>query len=334
MVSTPTKISIPFHPLLKTITDYLQLPDPVYQFLDASKNNACVAVKTNCGPIAYNYVSGECRKIEESCDRAVQKAVHDLMKKYSVHVEDVTTIKKQIFGRCAYLYHLKRVVLERVEKGVVEIPLRETFPKIVSGDSRFVSVDFVMVLRAVLKKLDNCSTPIETVEQDKGQFTSWFSIKPHTRNPSATCALQCIFGDSCPSLSEAKQNLSKKVITYLMAAYNFEVVNANYDPADSMADAIRYDLERESYLTVKECVLAIEEKVEPSLLLVEQDCLTPKGPAFRLPTTTSPPLPPKKRKMKTSIVRPSVGTVSNISAPTFALPIQELETIFKRSKTG
>ncbi|KAK9666366.1 hypothetical protein RND81_14G180000 [Saponaria officinalis] len=308
MASTPTKISIPFHPLLKTITDCLQFPDPVYQFLDASKNNACVAVKTNCGPIAYIYVGDECSKIEESCDRAAQKAVHDLMKKYSVHVEDVTAIKKQIFGRCAYLYHLKRVELERVEKGVLEIPLRETFPKIVSGDSRFVSVDFVMVLRAVLKKLDICSMPIETVEQDKGQFTSWFSIKPHTRNPSAT----------------SKQNLSKKVITYLMAAYNFEVVDANYDPADSRADAIRYDLERESYLIVKERVLGIEEK----------DCLTPKGPALRLPTMTSPPLPPKKRKMKTSIVRPSVGTVSNISAPTFALSIQELETVFKRRKTG
>lgn len=91
MAAAPTQVMIPFHPLLEQITTCLNFPAPVYQLIDESKNNVCVVVKTNCGPIAYVYVGGEAEKVEESCEQASQKVVRDLMKKYKVFVEDVTS---------------------------------------------------------------------------------------------------------------------------------------------------------------------------------------------------------------------------------------------------
>ncbi|KNA19378.1 hypothetical protein SOVF_062160, partial [Spinacia oleracea] len=185
------------------IAQYLNFPKPVYQFLDISKNNATVIVKTDCGPIAYVYVGGPADKDNR--------------------------------GR---------------------------------------------------------STPIETVEHAPGQLTAWFIVTP----PTSLFDYECIFSDRCLTLATAKQNLAKKAIHYLMAVYSFDVVDANYNPSDSKFGVVLCTLERESYLTLKERVLGIEEELEPSLLLVEQDCITPWASAYRIPSIMSCPLPPTNRK--------------------------------------
>lgn len=46
MDAITTQVFIPFHPLLERITAVLQFPEPVHQFIDTSKNNVCVFVKT------------------------------------------------------------------------------------------------------------------------------------------------------------------------------------------------------------------------------------------------------------------------------------------------
>ncbi|KMT19941.1 hypothetical protein BVRB_1g009880 [Beta vulgaris subsp. vulgaris] len=328
MDPVPTQVVIPFHPLLERITTALHFPHPVYQFVDASKNNVCVSVKADCGPIAYIYVGGEAGKVEESCEKAAQKTVHDLMKKYEVYVEDVTSIKRQMFDRCATLYNLKRAELDRIEKGLPKIALHEPLSDNESGSSKYVSVDFMSILRVVFRTLAIRCTPIETIEHNPEQYTSWLTMTP----PKSKFAYECIFGDCCCTLAAAKQSLAKKVLFYCLSAYNLEIVNANYNPTTNKFDALMCTLARESYLNQKERVLGIKESLEPSLLLVEQDCLTPRGAAFQIPSTVSSPLPPKKRKPHPIIANPSVVAPSGTELPLDFMTLPELDTVFKRSK--
>ncbi|KNA02738.1 hypothetical protein SOVF_215830, partial [Spinacia oleracea] len=323
----PTQVVIPFHPLLEQITTCLHFPAPVYHFLDMAKNNVYVTVKTNSGPIAYVYVGGEAAEVADSCEKAAQKAVRDLMKKFKVFVEDVTSRRSEVFARCAGLYRLKRNELEAVEKGAPKQPMPEELCEDVDGPVKFVSVDFMSVLRAVFRKVPIFSTPIETLEHTPTQYTSWFTLKTQR----ACFGFECIVSECCPTLAAAKQSLAKKALDYLMVACNFEVVDANYNPTESKFDALLCALERETCLTVKERVLGIKEDMEPSLLLVEQDCLTPRGALFQITTIASPPLPVKKRKSPASL-RPSVVAASSSDVPLSFADLPDLDTVFKRTK--
>ncbi|KAK9673965.1 hypothetical protein RND81_12G202100 [Saponaria officinalis] len=327
MAATNTQVVIPFHPLMVQITESLNFPEPVYQCLDVATNNACVAVKTECAFVSYISVGGEAGSIEESCEKAAQKVVRDLMKKYNVCVKDVTSAKRKTLRRCAALYQLKHIELDRVEKRASKIPLLEEVAANSCNALKKVTVDFMSVLRAIFRKVEIHSTPIETVEHAPNEFTSWFTVTTPNK-----VGFECIFSDCCQSLVASKQNLAQKVIPYIMSINNLDIVDANYNPNDYRLDVVRCALNRESYLTIKERVLGLREEVQPSILLVEQDCRTPRGSMFQVPSMTSPPLPPKKRKFKQSISHASVVAASEVKTPIYLSPVPELEYVFKRLK--
>ncbi|XP_057252420.1 uncharacterized protein LOC125499595 [Beta vulgaris subsp. vulgaris] len=319
-----SSMRIPFQPLLKQITECLSFQVPAYGVLDSSKNNACVAVRPECGPIAYVYVGGEATTLDESCDRAAEKAVHDLISKYGVHVEDFTAGKKRMFDRCGHLYRLKRVELEGVEKGFPSGMPLEVEHLNASSSVWHTTLDYMSVLPMVVKHTQALLTPLESICFVGVKHTSWQTITcPHSAHGTT-----CIFGNACASLAESKQSVAKKAITFMMHTYNFSIIDANYKAADYTS--ILCALERESYLTTKERVLNIQEPIQPSPLVVDQDCLTPRGKQFQIPTMVSPPFPPKKRKARSSFG--SVPSTSKNSAvPLLCIP-SELETVMKRIK--
>ncbi|KNA14834.1 hypothetical protein SOVF_103830 [Spinacia oleracea] len=140
----------------------------------------CISVKTDCGPIAYVYVGGPTDKVAESCEKATQKAVRDLMRKYKVTVEDVTSLKRQMFARCGRLFSLKRTEFQRMEQGEPKAALPEELDEVFPASAKHVSVDFMSILRAVFRTITVRSTPIETVEHAPSQFTAWFTVTPPT----------------------------------------------------------------------------------------------------------------------------------------------------------
>ncbi|KMS99787.1 hypothetical protein BVRB_1g020800 [Beta vulgaris subsp. vulgaris] len=260
---------IPFQPLLRQINECLSFQVPVYGVLDLSKNNACVAVRTECGPVAYVYVGGEAASLDESCDKAAEKAAHDLINKYSVHVEDFTAGKKR-------------------------------------GLDRHITLDYMSVLPMVVKHTQALLTPLESIFFDGSRHTAWLTVTcPHNAH-----GITCIFGDACATLADSKQS------------------DANYKAANYAA--VLCALERESYLTTKERVLNIQEPIHPSPLVVEQDCLTPRGKQFQIPTMVSPPFPPKKRKARSSFGNVSSST-KNSAVPLLSIP-SEFEIVLKRAK--
>ncbi|KNA12352.1 hypothetical protein SOVF_126670 [Spinacia oleracea] len=164
-------------------------------------------------------------------------------------------------------------------------PLYEELCEDVDSVFKSVTVDFMSVLRAVFRKVAICSTPIETLEHSPAKYTSWFTLKTQQKS----FGFECIVGYCCPILFAAKQSLAKKALDYLAVPCNFEIIDANYNPVSLKFDALLCALERESCLTMKEHVLGIKEDMEPSLLLVEQGCLTPRGALYQIPTIASPP---------------------------------------------
>ncbi|KAK9672680.1 hypothetical protein RND81_12G116800 [Saponaria officinalis] len=327
MVAPSTKLTIPFCPLLQHITDSLKFPCPIYQVLDEAHNSAVVSVKTYCGPISYSYVGGPELTLADSCEKAAQRAVRDLMTKFGVVVEDITLNKRLALQQCADYYRLKSIALEKLETSIpTHTPCVTTNnppnPKI------SVSVDYMSVLRTIYRNCKISSTPVETVEHSSGVYTSWMTITAPNQFPLGTC----IFSDRCGDLVKAKNSLAKKAIEYLMPLYGIEIVDANYNPEADRYAAVACALERETYLTLKERVFGIIEEVKPSCLLVESDCATPRSRPFQIPAINSPPLPPKKRKNREASGSQSfVPAHPNGPLVFFKVP-PSLETVISRTK--
>ncbi|KAK9666571.1 hypothetical protein RND81_14G194800 [Saponaria officinalis] len=316
MATSKLQITIPFYPLLTQITECLHFPEPVYQLLDESTNNVCVSVKTNIGPVAYVYVGGEAETIGESCEKASQKAVRDLIKKYSVHVEDITSTRILALKKCVELYRLKRDELENLEKGKAKKQGDNDFGILDRNSVPCVCVDYLSIVRTIFRNIEMQSTPIETVECAPGQFVSRLTITPFNK----VNLEECMFSDPCSGLVVAKQNLAKKIIAYLVPLYNIEVIDANYGAQNSTYSSVVCALERESYLTVRERILGIKELMEPSILLVEQDCVTPRAASYQIPTINSLPLSPKKTKYNIASDAHSAVGASGIKAPNYLCP--------------
>uniref|UniRef100_A0A803MJ22 Uncharacterized protein n=1 Tax=Chenopodium quinoa TaxID=63459 RepID=A0A803MJ22_CHEQI len=282
----PTQVVMPFRPLLKQITNYLNFPDPDYQFVDEPGSIACVVVRRNCGPIASVYIGGYTSSIEESCEVPARKAVYDLMKKYEIVFEDVTYLRKQMYDRCGQLFWFKKEELERIEKEESKVCMNEDLCLGAEDNHKKIVVDFVVILRAIFKIVEIRCTPIETIEHSPDEYTSWFTVMPHKEG----IGFRCLFSDYCRTVAVAKQSLARKAVDYLSDVFNLVIVDANYKVTTARFDAILCTLERESYLSVKERVLGIKEDLEPSTVLIEQDCLTPLGQEFQVPVAIPPAL--------------------------------------------
>lgn len=84
--------------------------------------------------------------------------------------------------------------------------------------------------------------------------------------------MECIFSDYYDTRCDAKQSVAWKAIVCLMHMYKFEVNDAIYKSGSYAV--VLYSLERESFTTARERVLAIIDELQPSALVVEQDCFT------------------------------------------------------------
>ncbi|KAL9232388.1 hypothetical protein vseg_007503 [Gypsophila vaccaria] len=328
MAKPPVQVLLPFRPLLKQIAESLHLTEPIYRFVDKLKNNVYVLIKDARKHKPFLYVGGEAGNVVDSCEKAAQKAVCYLIRKFHIVVEDISYCRHENVARCANLYRLKRVELSMSSKGKsnsLTVKKANTPQKEVS---QFVCVDYVMLLEVIFRKIEISSTPIETIENGANRYTAWITITPK----NLVCGKECIFSDDCESLAQAKQNLAKKVILFLVPLYNLEIIDANHSLLDRKYGEVLLALERESYLTAKERVLGIQEPIEPSLLLMEEECITPTGAAFRIPTMNSAPLPLKKRLSRPiEDIGTSVGNLGTKSRSFFVVP-DNLETVFKRPK--
>uniref|UniRef100_A0A803MTU9 Uncharacterized protein n=1 Tax=Chenopodium quinoa TaxID=63459 RepID=A0A803MTU9_CHEQI len=324
----PTQVMMPFRPLLKQITKYLNFPDPDYQFVDEPGSIAYVVVQTYCGPIASVYIGGYTSSIEESCEVAARKAVYDLMKKYEIVVEDVTYLRKQMYDRCGQLFWFKKEELERIEKEEHKVCMYEDLSFEAEKNHKKIVVDFVVVLREIFRAVEIRCTPIETIDHGPDQYTSWFTVMPHKEG----IGFRCLFSEYCRTAAAAKQSLARKVVDYLSDVFNLVIVDANYKVTAARFDAILSTLERESYVSVKERVLGIKEELEPSTILVEQDCLTPLGQEFQVPVSIPPALPPKKRLLRHIYAETSpVADDGCKMVSVFPVP-EDLAGYFKRAK--
>uniref|UniRef100_A0A803MWR4 Uncharacterized protein n=1 Tax=Chenopodium quinoa TaxID=63459 RepID=A0A803MWR4_CHEQI len=238
-----TQVVISFRPLLKQITRCLNFPDPEYQYLNLRRSIACVAIRSDISDVPVVYLGGDLDSVDESCETAARKAVY------------------------------KKEELEGIEKGESKVYFHGDICTKSGINQKKVVIDFVEVLRSVLKCVDIKCTPIETIEQFPNQYISWFNIIHH-KNSSG---FRCLFSDYCTSQDAAKQDLSRKVVDYLIDVCNLEIVDANYRATTCRFDAVLCVLERESYLSVKERVLRVTEPLEPSTGLVEQECLAGVG---------------------------------------------------------
>ncbi|KAK9698415.1 hypothetical protein RND81_08G102700 [Saponaria officinalis] len=290
------RITIPFHPVLKQITNALQFPEPVYHVLDLSKNNAYVSVKTSImqSPtknLTLTYVGGTADTIEDSCEVAAKKAVHDLIKKWGILVEDLTYEQCGCLERCGQLYRLKCTELQSIVKGEDRDHLEEHVPGS-PVNVRHVFLDYMPLLRKIFRTVAVQCTALETVKHCADRYTSWMIIQPLFNSASK----RVFIGPSCDTLACAKNYLAKKVIMYLIPAYNLEIIDVNYQTRDSKFASLRCNMELESYLSIRGRMFQIVEEPAFSSLLIERDEMGHENATADIPTITPAPVKTKAYK--------------------------------------
>ncbi|XP_021725357.1 uncharacterized protein LOC110726110 isoform X2 [Chenopodium quinoa] len=117
MAIQSNRIAIPFRPLLGQMVDF---SEPVYDFIDKARNNACVRVKTENGKSEFVFFGGEANAVHESQERAAQKAVQKLMSHFGVRVSDFTSDRARMYQLCSKLY--KHKVAELCSEKGLEVP--------------------------------------------------------------------------------------------------------------------------------------------------------------------------------------------------------------------
>lgn len=287
----PVEIRMPFHPLLVSMTECLGYVQPLYLYTDVSNNRVSVCIRTLSKPVSYVYDGGEAATLEESCEKAAREAILDLKMRTDMYILDLTSRELDVIDRSTSLYKLKRVELERIEKGLSKVEFMEKEDGQSDGFSRVIQVDYVSILSVVLQCCDICSTTFEVLELGIGGFMAWFTLPPTAggRLPKN------LFGDYRHSRALAKQSLAVKVIEYLRPLYNFQVVDANYNPAEMKSHILACNVARDNYLAAKERILGVKKEVLNSPPMPDQECLTPTGSANQIPESKTLPHLVKKR---------------------------------------
>ncbi|KAL9246172.1 hypothetical protein vseg_019741 [Gypsophila vaccaria] len=165
MATPPVQVVIPFQLSLKQITESLHLTESINKFLDECKNNVYVIIMNNKKYKPFLYMGGEAGSVVNSYEKAAQKAICDLVRKFDVIVEDISYCRKEIAAKCPALYKLKRVELELSSTGKLHSTIAVEKPNISHKEgTQFVSMDYMMLLGVVFQKNEILSTPIEIVE--------------------------------------------------------------------------------------------------------------------------------------------------------------------------
>uniref|UniRef100_A0A803NAV3 Replication factor A C-terminal domain-containing protein n=1 Tax=Chenopodium quinoa TaxID=63459 RepID=A0A803NAV3_CHEQI len=290
-----TQVVISFRPLLKQITECLDFPDPEYQYLNLRKSIACLDIRSKSSVVPTIYLGGD---------------------------------TDNMYERCGRLYGYKKEDLEAIKKGKSKVYFHGDISTEIGNNQRKVVIDFLEVLRSILSCVDVKCTPIEIIEQFRNQYVSWFTIIHH-RNSSG---FRCLLSDYCLSQAAAKQDLARKVVDYLIDVCNLEIVDANYRATTCRFDALICVLERESYLSVKERVLGVKEKLEPSSGLVEQDCVVPVGGEFQVPISNPPVIAFSKIELKSQVPESFAIYDSNIEEIPKGEDSDHLHGRFKREQ--
>uniref|UniRef100_A0A803LAA2 Uncharacterized protein n=2 Tax=Chenopodium quinoa TaxID=63459 RepID=A0A803LAA2_CHEQI len=317
MAIQSSKIAIPFRPLLGQLIDCLNFPKPVYGFIDRDRNNACVRIRTECGKSEFVFFGGEANTVEESQERAAQKAVQKLMNQFGVRVNDFTSDRARMYQLCSKLFKHKVVELCS-EKGIVMPGAQKVLGKKPSGDVVHVTIDFVGFLGAVVTRTGAEVSPLETIWVENLGFVSWLTVScPHNGGE-----MECIYSDACPELADARQKAAKRTIHYLVTKYNLEIIDANYGAI--LEKHVACSALKRRFYQLKEHLTAREEN------FATDECLTSTSERFRIPEIGLPPAAPVKRRSVTALDAASSSTV-RVAEPLVS-GIPELEIVWKRAK--
>ncbi|KAK9665205.1 hypothetical protein RND81_14G097400 [Saponaria officinalis] len=257
---TANQITIPFHPLLKQIADVLQFPEPVYHILDLSKNNAYVSVETNI----------------------MQSSTKNLTLTYVGGTADTIEDSCEVAA--------KKAVQDLIKKwGILVEDL--TFEQCGSLQRcgrlyRLKHTELQAILKG--KDMDNLEEPVPDGPTNVRHVL--LDYMPLLRKIFRTVAVQCT------TLKTVKHCAAKKVIMYLIPAYNLEIIDVNYQSRDSKLASLLCNLELENYLSIRGRMFRVVEEPAFSSLLIERDEMGHENATADIPTITLAPVKAKARK--------------------------------------
>uniref|UniRef100_A0A803NDR0 Uncharacterized protein n=1 Tax=Chenopodium quinoa TaxID=63459 RepID=A0A803NDR0_CHEQI len=227
---------------------------------DVRKNSVKVDLETIPG-VESVYEGGAAETVGESREKAAEDAVRSLRIEYSVQVEDLTSKEICKLERCEFLYQMKRIELESVERAGSEVPVK--WPSVPNQRSaRNMSVLTTQMFCAfLLWRLKHVFQKLRLSKLNQGSSCHGLQFMP----PQLLLEWSALSALSMPVLGlPSKMQL------------------------------------RRLYLAAKERVLGIQGALHLAPFLGEDGCVTPKSAVHKIPSPALPPPPPHKPRARSS----------------------------------
>lgn len=276
---------IAFESLLLGVNQKLDLPPPMYGYVDVQQNVAFVVIRLGTGSKGYYFQGKRCKCLLQSERDVAKKATLYLLRNFKIVVEDINSEQKDTLTRCASLYREMTTRLGAHGADGVQSMQELPGPIPIDGHLKSLIIDYKEMLYEIIRNLRASATDIEHTLAPCGGYVCWFA-----RNfQRGGGRLEWIFGKACSVLYDAKCNLVKKAILLLHTMYKFEVRDITY---------------HQMFFAVAHCMIAKDDYAAAKARAVRVDgamgttdgCVTPTGYGSRIPSSTVPLPPPKKMK--------------------------------------
>uniref|UniRef100_A0A803MQS7 hAT-like transposase RNase-H fold domain-containing protein n=1 Tax=Chenopodium quinoa TaxID=63459 RepID=A0A803MQS7_CHEQI len=258
--------------------------------------------------------------LKASIKKASEQAVRGLRAKFGVQVDDFSSDRIGRLERCGFLYEMKRLGLESIEKPNGKTPVRWPSVPNQKRAAKYVCIDYLYVLRTLAADTGASVSSVEALAIADKKCIAWLTIC----NPYSSGGLECIYSSLTGKCKTAVQDAAKKRVDFLCSSYNLNIVDLNH--TDVIYAGIKCALAKESFMAVKERVLGVQQPLHLPPFFTAAECSTPKSTAHQLKSSSCPLAAPRKPKARPN--KASRATLTPVAVP------KDLELVFKRRKLG
>ncbi|XP_021737061.1 uncharacterized protein LOC110703588 [Chenopodium quinoa] len=174
-----------------------------------------VVMETDPGLGPSVYEGGPATTVRESCEKAAENVVRSLRMEFSIQVEDFTSKKIKRLERSEFLYQMKHIELEEMERGAGQVPVK--WPTVPDHKRRkkYVCINYMDVFHALSSETKVRISEVDSFNVGPGKFVSWVTIYGSSIATGVECFLSNVHADS----KAIKQDVARKAVDFLRALH-------------------------------------------------------------------------------------------------------------------
>uniref|UniRef100_A0A803LWN6 Uncharacterized protein n=1 Tax=Chenopodium quinoa TaxID=63459 RepID=A0A803LWN6_CHEQI len=237
------KVTISFQCLLNQVIGFLKLAAPTYSLTGITGNAVTLTLVTDCDLSPYIFEGGPAVTLDASREFAAEQATRFLRAEYGLQIHDLSSEAKYRLDLCAFLYEMKRIAIDSLNKPKPPEKNRWPVPPVRPHGDKYICIDYIDVLRVVVVATKARVSVIEVAELATTKWVAWLTVYP-----PGSIDMECIYSQVMSSCKAAKQDAAKRAIQFLRICYNVDIIDLNH--GKGVYSGIKCALSRESYMSI------------------------------------------------------------------------------------